>query len=60
MEAQGFPLYDDLLRGYDEKAVDLWLDRRSNIAPDSTSKADMALAQWDEYERKRLGNDNSK
>ena len=50
MEAQGFPLYDNLLRGYDEKAVDLWLDRRANITPASsnpTDEADRALEMWE-------------
>jgi len=48
MEAQGFPLYDDLLRGYDEKAVDLWLDRRANITSSTspTDAADQALEIW--------------
>lgn len=48
MEAEGFPGYDRLLGGYDVKAVDLWLDRRSNIAPASTSAADRALDQWEQ------------
>jgi hypothetical protein len=31
LEAQGFPRPDSLLGGYDRCAVDLWLDRRSEI-----------------------------
>ena len=53
MEAEGFPEYDRLLGGYDVKAVDLWLDRRSNIAPASITAADRALVQWEQSEQSR-------
>jgi len=31
LQAIGFPAYDKLLRGYDLKAIELWLDDRSGI-----------------------------
>jgi hypothetical protein len=31
LEAQGFPQKDDLLNGWDSKAIEMWMDRRSRI-----------------------------
>jgi len=46
LREQGFPLYDDLLGGYDMKAIDDWLDRRSGILGTSLRSADDALDEW--------------
>ena len=42
----GFPPYDTMLKGFDIKAVEAWIDKRSLLAPSETIEADNALAQW--------------
>jgi|TARA_Y100000031_G_scaffold130955_1_gene150995 hypothetical protein len=32
LEANGFPLYDGLLGGWDGKAIEAWRDKRSGLA----------------------------
>ena len=50
LEAEGFPKPDPLLGGYDRCAVDLWLDRRSDILRPDVS-ASFRLKSWDKLAR---------
>ena len=36
LEAEGFPLYDELLGGWDAHAIEHWLDQRSGFAAQNT------------------------
>ena len=47
MYAQGCPMWDGLIGGFDRKALVLWLDQRANLAPIAISDADKALAEWE-------------
>ena len=42
LEAEGFPEYDELLGGWDGKAIEVWFDHRSGLAP-GTNNDDAAL-----------------
>jgi hypothetical protein len=48
LESEGFPRPDPLLGGYDRVAVDLWLDRRSDIA---RTPALAGARSWDKPSR---------
>ena len=37
LEAEGLPLYDELLGGWDAHAVERWFDRRAGLATENTS-----------------------
>lgn len=47
MYADGCPVWDGLIGGFDRKALVLWLDQRANLAPIPDSDADKALADWE-------------
>ncbi len=40
LEAEGFPRKDPLLDGWDSKAIEVWLDRRSSLAIDAAHDAE--------------------
>jgi hypothetical protein len=50
LEAEGFPRPDPLLGGYDIRAVDLWLDHRSDILR-PRAPAVGAARSWDKPTR---------
>ena len=46
MYADGCPMWDELIKGFDLKAFNLWLDARAGLVPPSESDADRALNEW--------------
>ena len=46
LHKKGFPLWDELLGGFDADAIEAWLDRRAGLTDHPGNDIDGMIEQW--------------